>query len=1604
MTSPRTAPPARGATTATAYTAAEAHRATVGEEFIHCMRMIPPPKVAPSSMELVTRFLPIVSEIKALNRECKPIKIMRKAIKIFTEEILGKSTAEFHQAASLIGALNTEEIQGISIWIEEALGDMSPKDDDEEGSKPSLKKWVNIRKLLAQLGDDEEGPDVSSIATGASDIHVLSRDLRDGLSSIGVDQAAAIKALTDTMRAQHKASTLRDERRLFPWREQLEAQSTVVKARLQPWLDGFQGQFAKMRKKAHEAAKSRALSAPEILVTNAILATLSQMAARGVTKIPEGGELLVLLLHSLVELEDPIEANNVFILMGLPQEQQLVKGEKILASTLVQFTEWGDTDLNIARVDRPTGGGDQFGGKPRQKFRTSPPRVDGAGHWPIRDAQGNTTAALEMPVEETHAAVLKLERKIDSLLARPGEARSQRAPTPTRKDFADRRSPPRPASTPSSTKRTFERPQQTCYNCGEPNHIARDCMKPRSPSGSAVAKPAAGNSNYSCEVRTNADTLGGSCDCFSCFLFVSAPNKQCISIVSGVQPTIGAGKSRQGTHVGPWIVTAEEMEALASGEPISDRIIGAAIYCLIGDAQEKKALILSGLFMRLLEENEQAVGKQIQKRLRQHRYHKILIPIHTPNHWSVCEVNLKERKIHFMDSDPPAGVGIDLANKIAVFFSQIVPESESFLFGNCYTPRQRTGSNDCGLFTIFFITKLAQNEQISAPPPDFRKQIVNRLETELTRTGLPPRTEAQEDNICPTERDKPISGGVLTRAEHKRREQQKANRPDTAPMVLDQADPIPNENTGIFEKDPAAEVEMKYCPVDEDENEQEDQHTETITRHGLSVTKGQQENLLKKGEHLQGAIINMALATLTKNRDIGVIDSALLGGILSDNERILRAAAKNLHKFDLNLNALNVNPGKNTSHWVLLAIDKRIKTILVLDSLPGLVDEITSTRHILSWVVQETGGGWDLRGATTPKQTDMNQCGLHVIANAATISELGCPSASLGNKGVDYERIRPVILRGLREDCREDIIREVHKIRPLGEALKSQLKPPTGPKIPIRETGPAPGDLTVPTGYSTNGLPVTTWITKNEIDDTTAGLLIADSIVNATLNQLKLQLRSPIGNIPASFFTLVEEKWNTTDAEDIFRAHDILFIPVCHAIHWALLVAHRKDRIIQVFDSAPGHISTKLLHPIKATFELWSAGKPWTFEETKAFRQPPGSLQCGIHLIVNAIRVIKALPARTAGVGQGNKNLDRGREIVIDALRNKDMKRLINFAVAAQDEPEGTSKYHFQGLVEPHGHGEMNVGTLWALCPPLEDQAAELSTGITKDTAKKQIAAYKLFRESGIPTQTLLPNAITRASEQISRNKKWMASTQSGFVANLLGFLNRIPQYYQQGREINLGKNQIIKDHLRELLKIMATQANFKARPFATPEMIDQAISNLESMKIPAKANRAKLQQFLALTWITGQRPSAVIRLKKDQIREWATREEIEAGKSPKLTILWLDHKTVTTRGPYCSFTAVPPRFQELIEDMMNQESEELFPQERTAERATMAHLRRALGYGLRSLRRGALIALAKSGMSTENLMTMSGHTTVHTLMRYLQWGEWNQAAADALAQAEKLL
>ena len=228
--------------------------------------------------------------------------------------------------------------------------------------------------------------------------------------------------------------------------------------------------------------------------------------------------------------------------------------------------------------------------------------------------------------------------------------------------------------------------------------------------------------------------------------------------------------------------------------------------------------------------------------------------------------------------------------------------------------------------------------------------------------------------------------------------------------------------------------------------------------------------------------------------------------------------------------------------------------------------------------------------------------------------------------------------------------------------------------------------------------------------------------------------------------------------------------------------------------------------------------------------------------------------------------------------------------------------------------------------------------------------------------------------------RKWQWQTTLRYAATLQGALSALPLYTERAAPVWLRQCPLWQALLTSLRR--KTNASRPRVPApATAALIARIMTAL-----PLHA-----ATLLQLTWASCARLGDMAQLQVQDVEMQpipaATVRVGETTPTVPARISFLAGKGVLFRGPYSIHIVLPLATAIAVRDLQNlarTRNQLLFP---PAVVQSIPPALKSHGLEVRSIRRGALQAMAASGCQETALMEFSGHTSVRTLRRYLNWG-----------------
>lgn len=327
-----------------------------------------------------------------------------------------------------------------------------------------------------------------------------------------------------------------------------------------------------------------------------------------------------------------------------------------------------------------------------------------------------------------------------------------------------------------------------------------------------------------------------------------------------------------------------------------------------------------------------------------------------------------------------------------------------------------------------------------------------------------------------------------------------------------------------------------------------------------------------------------------------------------------------------------------------------------------------------------------------------------------------------------------------------------------------------------------------------------------------------------------------------------------------------------------------------------------------------------------------------------------------------------------------------------------TPVYNWQDFWASHAEvprmaGMKGTDLLQCLSNPAPEQPYLIQAGHVEDTLKEhkrslEWAKTTLEKDKEAAVVTALVDGITRAHNK----ENWRWSTTLKRALSLQGALALLPKYFCTTEGINLNSSPLWRQAIRKLTQLSKEESPNQPQAALVEDVEDMIASNKTSR--PEKV-------CLALGWATCSRLGCILSLKKEDVQFLGPTTD---GKAQAVMITFRRGKGVKTTGPYTVNSRMSQAWAQMVQEYMATRHTFIFPKKVKMGKAIKEASPTGKKLEQRSLRRGALQALALSGVSEETLMRYSGHTRVSTLRRYLNWNTKNQKVRLEMEDAAQAL
>ena len=286
--------------------------------------------------------------------------------------------------------------------------------------------------------------------------------------------------------------------------------------------------------------------------------------------------------------------------------------------------------------------------------------------------------------------------------------------------------------------------------------------------------------------------------------------------------------------------------------------------------------------------------------------------------------------------------------------------------------------------------------------------------------------------------------------------------------------------------------------------------------------------------------------------------------------------------------------------------------------------------------------------------------------------------------------------------------------------------------------------------------------------------------------------------------------------------------------------------------------------------------------------------------------------------------------------------------------------------------------------------AASTSTdesGKSKEVRQRHQCALRrmqsAFRDRRFWPMSLAGAIVAMHRERAAANH-WKSATLQRELANVAGAFQDLPLYSNSPVSFSLNDSAEFRNAMRAT-QLRANEEQIGSQPAATMAQTRRAIS---------KAPDVPVKVAIALTYSCAGRVGDVLKVKRQEVTM-----EKDFMATGAIKVAFCRGKGARFSQPYTVPTTCPPEWRSLVHQYLQgmESSAWLFPGGTQTFGVKVNMALRAVDpeFTVRALRRGALQAMARAGVSIETLLLFSGHKRVETLLRYLNWG----AEADERAQ-----
>jgi len=371
------------------------------------------------------------------------------------------------------------------------------------------------------------------------------------------------------------------------------------------------------------------------------------------------------------------------------------------------------------------------------------------------------------------------------------------------------------------------------------------------------------------------------------------------------------------------------------------------------------------------------------------------------------------------------------------------------------------------------------------------------------------------------------------------------------------------------------------------------------------------------------------------------------------------------------------------------------------------------------------------------------------------------------------------------------------------------------------------------------------------------------------------------------------------------------------------------------------------------------------------------------------------------GMSSSNSEVDQTMLMALEKVDDPDFEtELLDLCAPVLVTPEfdktweiENTAYNHQTTSKPQSDAQHStLGHLIAALRTPQRTAHPLALANIRQAVKDYARCLRnLCQDDTLPCRSwpLIP-ALLEVCNRRRRARQWRWSTMLRNMCLLQGALQKLPLTHGVPA-VKLSESA----EWAAALTFAASQARSERPKFAKICTYANVIS-----AIRMESSRA-VRLLLGMSWLLCGRTGDVRQLLPNDVK---TMKMGDANGGVQITVTFYRGKTIKKRGPYSLHTRAP---QELVDLLgLNEPTQSWVPLlGKASVKDVLGSLRRVdSGLENRSVRRGALQALATAGVDEPTLLLFSGHAALSMLRRYLGWGSIGEHKVKLMTTAATAL